>query len=307
MVSADNKKIHNLISFYVKNKIPYTATVTNGRIEVRAKTGSASTLSSRFPAKELNFIKQVKVHIIKNGLHTALRETLNEEYKNGVATYYDYNKNLQPGDFYSGNLYSIDLTAAYWITANDLGLLTPTTFANGLNPEIISKKSRLAAIGSLAKKVTVYEFDGNTERILSETIAETAWIWDLICYIVGRLLLDAAKNAGDDFLFFWVDGIYVKSKETAQAMKAFFLSWGYKSVIERLDSVSVTHSNILVTQSKKENGVKSVEKKRYPFQAVDVVELKTLYQNQTIDLNEFHEMAELARISAALSLINKYN
>ena len=130
------------------------------------------------------------------------------------------------------------------------------------------KQVRLAAIGSLAKKRKVYTYDGVHERQLEVIRSEkTEVLWDVICNKVGQCLVDVARACGDDFIFFWVDGVYVHKRATKKVV-ALFKKWGYESKVNELKSIDVTEKNIFVNLSNPEiylkNGVE-MTKIRKPF------------------------------------------
>ncbi len=257
LLRSTTPKIRNTINFYIKNSIPFLYDVNNQRITVKAKIGNYTSNDGQFPANELNFIKQVRQSIIKQGLHIPLRKRCKKvldkdgteyyAFNAGRVHYYYYHPKLKPGDVIE-DCYNVDLNLAYWETARMLGLLPMEIYEKG---KTITKRTRLACIGSLAKKTKHYEFDPKQpdhkrQRYVGTTHnRETEFLWDIICYEVGKLLYKVAQEMGDDFLFFWVDGIYVRKGGVKKAEKAFRMA-GYECKTLDVEKITVTDKRIIV-------------------------------------------------------------
>ncbi|NJL75304.1 MAG: hypothetical protein HC892_10000 [Saprospiraceae bacterium] len=57
-------------------------------------------------------------------------------------------------------LYSFDLNSCYWTTAFNLGFISKKIYNNGIKGGSEFKEARNIALGTLAKRVTAYVFDG---------------------------------------------------------------------------------------------------------------------------------------------------
>ncbi len=235
MINATHEQVRKTLLMYRRFKVPYTFEVQNETISVKSPAGSYSTINKSYSIEEINFIKKVKQCIVKNGIHH------NFEKPDSKVMYFKYGKCLKPGEVIKDCI-NIDLTGAYWQTAYMLDMIPPDIYKEGLN---IKKQVRLAAIGSLAKKKRVYTFDG--VKLVDKTISrsETEHLWDVICHHVGSLLMKVAKECGSDFIFFWVDGIYVRKKSAARVEK-MFKSAGYEFKTAGIKKISVTTRNMFV-------------------------------------------------------------
>lgn len=214
------KDLEKKLQFFLKYKIPYRLELTNERrvVHAQGRWGSWMNRESSFKPSELSFIKSVKHFIIKNETYKAVRE----KYKRGIAgqriKYFSYNKSCKPGDYHE-NVREYDLKNAYWLKTFALNLIDEHLYQKGLT---VSKKSRLAAIGSLAREKKVIEFDGVTQHDRPPLVSrKTRFLWNVISYEVGKVMFEASKIAGDDFLFFWVDAIFVKGKSADKIEKLF--------------------------------------------------------------------------------------
>ena len=144
----------------------------------------------------------------------------------------------------------IDIDQAYWQTAYLLGVVPENLYKEG-SKEVgkISKIGRLICLGSLAKKEVVYHFKG--KRLLKqETIRSvlTENIWYSICKRVADLMVEAKKIAGNDFMLYWVDGIYIKNDpEKVKLIVEMFKKNNYDIKTKDNLTVRYTEDKILVS------------------------------------------------------------
>lgn len=243
-------KLEKKVKFFLKYKIPFKKVSTNERVVVHAegRWGSWMNNDSSFPAAELNFIKQVKSHIVANNTFKKVRNYFKDEQRIKKIKYFFYNKKRQPGDRFE-EVYEIDLKNAYWDTAYNLPkdgtkLFSNEIYAKGLT---VSKKSRLAAIGSLARVKRITEFDGTDQKTLpDERSIETEFLWHTICNKIGKTMAKGSKMTKDEFLFFWVDAMFVKSKEAKDEIEKYFKSLGYQYSVYKCEWVSFQDKHIIV-------------------------------------------------------------
>lgn len=105
----------------------------------------------------------------------------------------------------------VDLTAAYLSAARDLGAVDPKLARLILRK--FSKESRLKIVGSLGTIHTVRHYTAGWEdrppehRPYNETLRR---VWDSIVAHTDRFMATLKTAAGRDFLFYWVDAIFVK-------------------------------------------------------------------------------------------------
>lgn len=172
---------------------------------------------------ELNLIKTVKDHIVKNNISTRCNRK-NIQY---------INRGVLKNGTYKRNLYEIDLKSAYWYFAYRDNHITKEIYDRGNNLQKVSKKARLIALGNLAKRKTIVEFDGvnfgnaefepseGTENIFFSASAKTD-------AVMNRLKL----IAGNDYLFYWCDAIFVSSEMAKENIENYLRSvyLSYKTI-----------------------------------------------------------------------------
>lgn len=291
MIPSTHQQVRDTINLYLKNRVSFRFIVQNDTISVESKSGSYTTRNADYTIPEINFIKAVKQHIKKNNLAEPFRDQYAGGKKSKHIMYFRYHPKLKPGMKFT-DVVNIDITAAYWETAWQFGLLREDLYKHGKTYEkavkqglkektiwqqsregkIIRKQVRLAAIGSLAKKQRIYEYNGETKKQKLVEVRRsdaTEFLWDAICDHVGTVLMDIAKACGDDFIFFWVDGIYVK-KGSEKKVCSMFKKYGYDYKINKISAIEVDARNIHVKLDPPEikivNGKQVVkESKPFPF------------------------------------------
>jgi len=125
-----------------------------------------------------------------------------------------YSSAYQILPFSKKEVFNIDLNSAYPTALYQLGLLSKETMDYLMR---IPKIDRLAAVGCLAKHKNIYKY---VNGILTETkqeISEFRNIWRLMVNMVDSLLRDLVNVDPENFVFYWVDGIFFK--ETPEKAK----------------------------------------------------------------------------------------
>jgi hypothetical protein len=196
------------------------------------------------------------------------------------------------------NIIEIDVNEAYWKTAKILGVIDDNLYNAGSKENSkISKKTRLIALGSLAKKTDVYHFKGS--RIVKHEVIRsylTENVWYSICKTLSDAMWEARKIAGNDFFLFWVDGIYIKNNpEKAKAIKEHFESLGYD--VKFKENLSIHYSEKAAIVTNKKNGAQRPfylpkdrsTKKFYPDRNLKEICLKYIKYQATENENEDYE------------------
>lgn len=264
-----DEDIEEKIKFHIKHGIPYTLEITGTRKIFKSKRGGYISRESKFLARELHFIKAVKEHIIKDEIYLRVKNNFKKEKDKEKIDYYKYNSKYKSGDILNGG-YEIDLKQAYWETTNKMGMLTPELYRKGME---VSKLARLASVGTLAKKSRLIVFDGIEEKNMGVTRSEkTEFLWDTICYKVGRIMHKASNIDKDGFIFFWVDGIFIsKDSSVKEEIMQLFRDLGYKSSVTKFDSILFYDKKIIVKSKEKRKRVtidgvrKWTDERPFPF------------------------------------------
>ena len=117
-----------------------------------------------------------------------------------------YQTNFKPENFYADKIYQVDIKSCYANILNNNNIIDKTAFDYLYTLE---KPERLAAVGMLASKKNVFEFDNNGKCISHEVQINPYADYFFYCVQETFLIMNEAKDIlGKNFLFSWVDAIY---------------------------------------------------------------------------------------------------
>jgi hypothetical protein len=126
----------------------------------------------------------------------------------------------------------IDIKAAYPSVLKNTGIITEETYNLLMR---LKKLDRLKAIGMLAsEKIKIVFENGRPIRNEKSNEAKYKDLYFFAAYEIGEILHELSQISKEDFLFYWFDGIYIKSNwlYAAEIMKRlnekgyeFSVSW----------------------------------------------------------------------------------
>lgn len=258
--------IIGVCKFLSDNDMPFTLSSTNGNYQLESKYIKKRTYQATqtVTPTELGFVNRVRNHVKREGIALNF---VNQYFESDIV-YMETRTDIRNQTI--KNVVEIDIDQAYWDTALQLGVLDEKLYAMGLSEEI-SKRARLVALGSLAKKVYHYRFHGR-QMIGSdvERSEDTENIWFTICKRVSDVMLEIAEAIGDDYIFFWVDGIYLKNNsESIAKAQEIIEKWNYQSKIKEIDRIECGEKQLLVyadendTKCKRFNYVFNTKKRSF--------------------------------------------
>lgn len=138
---------------------------------------------------------------------------------------------------------NLDITSAYPYCLFINKLITLDTF-NYLMA--LPKDERLPAIGMIAKKSVWIDYKKGKAANWDLKTGEYANIFFYVIQQITDLMAWAAEIAGNDFLFYWVDGIFLKptiSKKKLQQITGIFAEQGYYYKYESVKNFSVVRES----------------------------------------------------------------
>lgn len=132
--------------------------------------------------------------------------------------------------------YQIDITKAYATALKNSGYITNDTF---LYLDGLKKEDRLASVGMLASVRN--EFDYRGDEIVDHRIVESPY-QNFFFFSVERIyeVMTACRlSCYEDYLFTWVDAIYIRSNKKALRKIVNLLYYnGYECKVQPLQSIS---------------------------------------------------------------------
>jgi hypothetical protein len=230
--TVSEEQLSSKSDYLYRLRIPFTMTISGSVNELQSDPWNCKSIDKSFLPDNMNFIRKVKKHIVSN--YVAMK-FIDKDYKNSNIHYIDVNPNIKEGDVFE-DICCLDINGAYWQTALLMGVISKEIYEEGIKKD---KITRLASLGSLAKRKEVYKFDGNSFTHF-ETVRsyETENIWFAMCKRISDIMQALVKDLGGDFLFYWVDGIYFKrSDENIKKVKEYLESCSYNCKDEKASQV----------------------------------------------------------------------
>lgn len=153
--------------------------------------------------------------------------------------YYELQDYLQPTKGIEA--INIDITNAYPSVLMLCGGITKETY-NYINKKL-SKPDKLASLGMLASKKTIYSYRyGILETLPTIETKETDQVFFFCVKYISYIIGECKKIAQSYFLFSWVDGIYLK-RNTPQAyikkIKEIINDFGFAYSYEVLNNMEI--------------------------------------------------------------------
>lgn len=195
--------------------------------------------------KEMHLQRECKREFKKN--EHLIEDT--EEKEN----YYNFSPTLKEVAKDSGSIYElenvseVDITKAYYRSARNLGYISEEFFQKCMK---IPKDQRLRLIGSIATRKTVKTYkskdfleNGNSTEPYSTFIKEDKKLrlaWRNIVINVDNAMSDVMTHLKDDFIFYWVDGIFFHNDGmNAFKVRQIFKKHGFETTFEEHERVEV--------------------------------------------------------------------
>jgi len=167
---------------------------------------------SHFKSEHLNLFQKIKAEVHGNIESKKLTVPAYQQSK-----YFDTGqfKPIGLGEFLKfENVLEFDVNKAYYQALKKFGYISQQFFDKCVG---LPKNIRLALVGTLATQKTIFfykEGELDSYEIKKDEILRRVF-FQLVEFI-DKVLDYFSKLAGDNFLFYWVDGIYLKNYERAE-------------------------------------------------------------------------------------------
>lgn len=205
------------------------------------------------PIREVNFIQKTRLHILKNELHLKIPPSYSDV---SDVKFIDYNEAIPIGKKIN-NVYMIDIKSAYWDSALMEGFISTALWDEG---NLKNKGIRLASLGSWAKVIRKWGFDGKKETFLGETKPEFPHIFFNCANRIYKCMDECKQTLGKDFLFYWTDCVYFTGSENIDTVVDLMSYFGFRCKVDKCYSGFRTHDCISIKKNKEDE-----ESKEYPF------------------------------------------
>lgn len=210
------------MQFLTGMRVPHTVKQCSSSTSIKIHGGRSyfyPNSEEKIPAEYLKFITDTKKEVCANAKEKNFDE-VNPKFIRFSPVF--------DNSFYYGckKFSEVDITGAYWFQAYDYGLITKTTYEQGLT---VPKKVRLMALGAAASTKDVFEFNGTDyehQGIEFDPEGRLAFfnIAKRIDEIMNIIMADLPGVAA----FYWVDAVFVKS-EFADYVAGYIADFGFQS------------------------------------------------------------------------------
>ena len=278
-LTIKTKKISNIsiyetekfISILKSFKEQFTIYITTFTCKIECVYGTFRFSANGVIKKsELYFITKVKRHVIKLPTYPHIDQSKIEHQRSFMRNNRRYTKDL----------YELDLSAAYWSITYKDGYIDKELYEKGLT---LSKKVRLVALGALAKKLIIEDFDG--EKYVNrrqEPLHESAHVFFNAQYKTSLLMKEARAIAGKDTMFIWSDAIFFRGLDNLKKLVDFFEKKEIKFKYFKIDSINYRDYVATVTSTEygeANKGKKEVRPFNFSKMGLDDIEFLKQLEN----------------------------
>ena len=148
---------------------------------------------------------------------------------------------------YPENFVIVDLSAAYPRSLLNMGYIDEEAYKALMT---LPKEARLQVTGMLATQKTVFHIENGIHINTEVKESEFRNVFFAACHTVGELLNECFEKFKKDALFYWVDGIGVKS-ESAEKVLNFFIERNYPAKLEQVTNCRRVNNTIIFAKDGK--------------------------------------------------------
>jgi len=214
----------------------FTYTATNNTVIIRE--GNCRYIysdSEQYNLKTLHLFTRIRKEVLRN----IEDKKLDVPYaRSSDVDYYAYSKQLYrvKTEAAFDDIWELDINMAYYNAAHALGYISKEFYDECKN---LDKSMRLRLIGSIAIMKTKFIYkSGVLDDVQQVTNPVLRSAWFHICKYVADAMRDMAKILGNDFMFYWVDGIVFRGKHHHGVIHDFaFLKYGFDFKLLKMDRV----------------------------------------------------------------------
>ena len=212
-----------------------TVSVYKTKYSIKIDYGKKKVFLSKGEVGEVNIL--VLISKVKNDARNYIKKVEFEKTGDNDIFWYYFNDESGITENKEFEVAKIDITAAYWTKAINLGIISKETvkYFNSLNfPNVKEKKAaRLKALGSLAtvKSVDVYNY-GKKDKEFRSTIFDKDFrdLYMMICNEVAKDMQSILCHVNG--IYYYWDCIFVDPK-SIEDVGNLFNALGYKFTVEK--------------------------------------------------------------------------
>lgn len=231
----DSAEVAKFIRYLKLTEQTFNVVSTGYSKTVKHNGDSYSFITDQTPVKTFAVNSAIKRDAKASGL-------VLDEVPQWKPRYFSVYEHIDRGEQTPETMYLVDIASAYLTCLLNAGIISKETFTLA---QSLKKTDRLKAVGMLATSKLTMEFQtGTLKRYFTTEEREYRNFFFFACYQVGELLNKVANAYREAFVFFWVDGIYIKANPTIA--EAMFSDAGYKFKTDTLTGCKMQkHKNYI--------------------------------------------------------------
>lgn len=144
------------------------------------------------------------------------------------------------------DLYCVDINSAYLSVLKNEKVISEETYQYINSTSRKNKKSKLArlkSVGMFAKHPLEITYKNSEIEKYTNERSPFAWVFFLACQKTGEAMEIVKKEIAEDYLFFWVDGIF--TRKNPEKIVEILKTLGFNSKIEIITNLKKSEKNIV--------------------------------------------------------------
>jgi hypothetical protein len=253
LLYRDVETIKKIVQMYKDMKLDFCIKNSSYSTIIETETNQVRFITNNYSNAVFMAAQKIKSDVTKSDLGKSIMaghySTSNYDSANG-----------QPDGRWD-KIINIDITSAYATCLLNSKLISKETY---LFLQKIPKTERLPAMGMLARNQLIINFEKGEPVSNERFTADTAQIFFYIISEINKMMQTVMQMAGDHFLFYWVDGVFLKQDIPVKLLDQIENVFLHKNYAVKYESVKDLEwkreeDSVVITMNK--NG----ESKRYAF------------------------------------------
>lgn len=231
IVNHDPESIRGYIRYLKSEKRDFSVIKTGYTLQIVRPDGAKYFYSDKRVNNALfSIVNRIKKDIDNSGMEVPALRPHNIDYY-GISAYFE----RHPAHDCPEDMVCIDLNSAYAQSLLNAFLISRDTFAA---LQALPKADRLRAVGMLATRKVILQYEAGKLKkaeLKSDEHYRNCFLY--ACDITAKAMQMIATDYPDEFMFYWVDGIYLKNTNIVNEIAAKLFSNGFPAKIEYLHAV----------------------------------------------------------------------
>ena len=184
--------------------------------------------------------------------HNLINKQLGGEIREiqGKVKYYDFSGLTETK---IEKCFCVDINSAYLQVLKNEKVIDEKTFLYIDKESRKTKKSKMArlkSVGLFAKNPISMIYENGEIKEFKQERNPFNWVFFLACMKTGQAMEIIKKEFNEDYLFYWVDGIYIK--KNPEKIRKRLLELGFPSKTENIKNLEKFEKNIIYNKGKEE-------------------------------------------------------